>query len=113
MQGVDHGVDMNNGKADSTSNSSHEVDDDDNSNEDDRDIEIIVKDSKDRLNHPPYAKDSSEEEWKADYEGQCFCGAVHFELRGKPMSASYCHCRDCQRLHGAPYIHHAIYKKFK
>jgi hypothetical protein len=33
--------------------------------------------------------------------GGCGCGAVRFELTAPLVSASYCHCRRCQRRTGA------------
>lgn len=33
--------------------------------------------------------------------GGCNCGAVRFEITEAPASASYCHCRRCQRRGGA------------
>jgi len=32
--------------------------------------------------------------------GGCVCGRVRFELTEPPTSASYCHCRRCQRRTG-------------
>jgi len=34
-------------------------------------------------------------------EGGCFCGAVRYRARSV-FDTGYCHCRMCQRLHGAP-----------
>ncbi|MDQ7247881.1 GFA family protein [Dongia sedimenti] len=34
--------------------------------------------------------------------GQCFCGAVSFEIEGALSAPSLCHCGQCRRLHGAP-----------
>jgi hypothetical protein len=33
--------------------------------------------------------------------GGCLCGGVRFELSTPPLSASYCHCKRCQRRTGA------------
>ena len=32
--------------------------------------------------------------------GGCLCGAVRFEVDELPVTASYCHCRRCQRRTG-------------
>ena len=36
--------------------------------------------------------------------GGCLCGAVRYRLSAEPVAALYCHCRMCQRAHGAPAI---------
>lgn len=33
--------------------------------------------------------------------GGCLCGSVRFEVAEPPLSASYCHCRRCQRRTGS------------
>src|SRR6516165_7406463 len=35
--------------------------------------------------------------------GSCLCGAVRFEIDGPLMRSSHCHCRQCQKAHGAPF----------
>lgn len=35
------------------------------------------------------------------YPGSCLCGAVQFELSGPPLELMHCHCRMCQKAHGA------------
>lgn len=36
--------------------------------------------------------------------GQCYCGAVRFELGFPTQMFSHCHCEDCRRTHGAPFV---------
>ncbi|HKE47670.1 MAG TPA: GFA family protein [Rhodanobacteraceae bacterium] len=36
------------------------------------------------------------------YEGQCFCGEVHFEATGAPEVMGYCHCDSCRTWAAAP-----------
>ena len=35
--------------------------------------------------------------------GSCLCGGVRFEIDGTLMRSSHCHCRQCQKGHGAPF----------
>ena len=35
--------------------------------------------------------------------GSCLCGGVRFEIDGTLMRSSHCHCRQCQKAHGAPF----------
>ena len=32
--------------------------------------------------------------------GSCVCGGVRFELRGRPLWLSYCHCSRCRKVGG-------------
>jgi hypothetical protein len=41
---------------------------------------------------------------------QCHCGAVEVELSAEPVAQFYCHCSDCQAMHGAAYIPVSMYK---
>lgn len=36
--------------------------------------------------------------------GRCSCGAIRFEIAGAPRWVAHCHCRDCRRATGAPYM---------
>ena len=36
------------------------------------------------------------------YSGQCFCGAVQFEVTGEPVAMGYCHCGDCRLWSASP-----------
>jgi hypothetical protein len=36
--------------------------------------------------------------------GGCLCGAIRYRIAGHPVEALYCHCRMCQRAHGAPVV---------
>ncbi|MDY7233121.1 GFA family protein [Hyalangium rubrum] len=41
---------------------------------------------------------------------QCYCGAVRMELTGEPLAQFYCHCEDCQAVHGAAYLPAVMYR---
>jgi hypothetical protein len=34
---------------------------------------------------------------------QCSCGAVEIQLSGRPLLQYFCHCDDCQAVHGKAY----------
>ena len=36
--------------------------------------------------------------------GRCECAAVTYEAGGEVSDFSHCHCGQCRRLHGAPYV---------
>lgn len=40
---------------------------------------------------------------------RCNCGAVTLEIGAEPVAQIHCHCKDCQRAHGAAYVSSAIY----
>jgi hypothetical protein len=48
--------------------------------------------------------DSQKQESKMSnvYAGQCFCGAVQFEVSGAPVAAGYCHCESCRHWSAGP-----------
>jgi hypothetical protein len=37
------------------------------------------------------------------HEGGCLCGAVRYEIRGRPEWSAHCHCRSCQKALGAAF----------
>jgi hypothetical protein len=37
-------------------------------------------------------------------EGGCQCGAVRYQVRGRPFHATVCHCSICRRTSGAPMV---------
>lgn len=45
------------------------------------------------------------------YRASCHCKAVQFEVCADPVDAKICHCRVCQKLHGAPMQWAAIFHK--
>ena len=41
---------------------------------------------------------------------ECHCGAVAVELSGDAVAHFYCHCADCQAVHGAAFVPVALYR---
>jgi hypothetical protein len=35
--------------------------------------------------------------------GSCLCGAIKYEARSEIKTAAHCHCRMCQKTHGAAF----------
>jgi hypothetical protein len=44
------------------------------------------------------------------HSGHCLCGAIHYEIAGSVLQTSLCHCEDCQRASGAPYVAWTFFK---
>jgi hypothetical protein len=40
---------------------------------------------------------------------QCRCGSVGIEVDGEPIAQFFCHCDDCQVVHGAAYAPESVY----
>jgi hypothetical protein len=38
------------------------------------------------------------------HHGGCLCGAVRYEVRGRALQTTLCHCEDCRRASGAPCV---------
>jgi hypothetical protein len=38
------------------------------------------------------------------FEGGCLCGSVRYVLTAPPNYVYFCHCRDCQRESGSPFV---------
>ena len=36
--------------------------------------------------------------------GGCLCGGVRYEAAGSPFNVTHCHCADCRRSSGAPFV---------
>lgn len=41
------------------------------------------------------------------YHGGCRCGAVRYEVRGEPLRSGLCHCTECRKETGAPFLYYA------
>ncbi len=40
----------------------------------------------------------------AERTGGCFCGAIRYRLSASPIDVSHCHCNNCRRTTGAPFV---------
>src|ERR1700675_1366739 len=38
------------------------------------------------------------------YSGKCLCGAIQYACTAEPAFSGNCHCKDCQRSSGGPFI---------
>jgi len=54
---------------------------------------------------------SDDRNFEAKYRARCHCGTVRYEVCADPVDAKICHCRMCQKLHGAPMQWAAIFHK--
>ena len=43
--------------------------------------------------------------------GGCLCGAVRYEATGLPYNIGHCHCADCRRSSGAPFVTWATFRR--
>lgn len=43
------------------------------------------------------------------FSATCNCGTVKLEISGDAVAQFYCHCDDCQAVHGAAYIPVAMF----
>lgn len=41
------------------------------------------------------------------YQGSCLCGAVTYRVSGALKAVTHCHCRKCQKGHGAAFASYA------
>lgn len=52
-------------------------------------------------NRPPYRTTDANEKFEKRHTAHCHCGRVKYWLsREKPLASKFCHCVDCQALHG-------------
>jgi hypothetical protein len=43
--------------------------------------------------------------------GGCLCGAVRYEGSGEPYNITHCHCEDCRKSAGAPFVTWALFRR--
>ena len=43
--------------------------------------------------------------------GGCLCGALRYEASGEPFNVTHCHCVDCRRGSGAPFVTWASFRR--
>ena len=66
----------------------------------------------DYTKRPPYLLQPLQEFGEIKWHAQCQCGEVKYALRReRPLNAKFCHCRQCQVLHAAPFQWAAIFSK--
>jgi hypothetical protein len=45
------------------------------------------------------------------FSGGCQCGAIRYQVTGKPVMAAICHCSMCRRANGAPVVAWAMFER--
>ncbi len=45
------------------------------------------------------------------FHGGCLCGAVRYEASGTPYNITHCHCEDCRKSSGAPFVTWASFRR--
>jgi hypothetical protein len=43
--------------------------------------------------------------------GGCLCGSIRYEASGLPYNVTHCHCTDCRRSSGAPFVTWASFRR--
>jgi hypothetical protein len=43
--------------------------------------------------------------------GGCLCGSVRYDASGEPYNITHCHCSDCRRSSGAPFVTWASFRR--
>ncbi|KAI2466080.1 Mss4-like protein [Annulohypoxylon bovei var. microspora] len=68
--------------------------------------------TEDWKSQPPYRTTPGNSHFDKKWTAHCHCGRVKYWLsRDKPLASKFCHCIDCQALHGAPFQWAAIFEK--
>jgi hypothetical protein len=48
---------------------------------------------------------------RIEHRAGCLCGQVRIVAAGAPLRRSLCHCLDCRKSHGAPFVAFAIFPR--
>ncbi|KAF9466911.1 DUF636 domain-containing protein [Collybia nuda] len=44
------------------------------------------------------------------HRGSCLCGAIKYEITGDPFTYLVCHCINCKKATGSPFMANAFFK---
>ena len=47
----------------------------------------------------------------SNFNGGCQCGAVRYQVTGRPVMAAICHCSMCRRANAAPVVAWAMFEE--
>lgn len=45
------------------------------------------------------------------HQGSCLCGAIHYQVSAPLKALSHCHCKQCQKGHGAAFASYASVRR--
>ncbi len=58
---------------------------------------------------PPYLPAAQRQSFNVKLTGSCHCGRVKYDLdTDEPLNTKFCHCRDCQIIHGMIVQNHLL-----
>jgi len=59
----------------------------------------------------PGAQDSKSIMKHRETKGSCLCGSIQYSIESEPLTSLHCHCSDCRKATGAPFVTWAVFPR--